>query len=408
MTEARRTSAYLGPQQKRWTPASWTDVVEAAKGGLLDESHWVDLKREVAAGKASVNTDLAKDLASLAVDGGLLIIGIEDHDSHAGAVCGTPMAGLADRIDQIARDKVRPSLTVGSHPIENPDAPGTGCLLVHVPPSPYAPHMVDYTYYGRSDRANMRLADEQVRAIISDRSRARTDVLDALGAMATHDPITPREYGHLYLLAEPDTAPAECLVDFLERRDAHETVNRMLGGIRAARGADLVEPDLVNLPQSFRRPQGTAFTTLSPDYRPYERSALDLEVREDGGVRLTCGAGVITETPERLRHETTRVVYPGIVRGLTRSFVAFVGALSDEHAAYQGQWQLALRIDAMNDACSGDALRSFTQRVIPYAGDSYERTTTATTEELVTAPADVAGRLVNTLLRSLGIPRSAL
>jgi hypothetical protein len=80
----------------------------------------------------------------------LLIIGIEDHDSHAGAVCGTQLAGLADRIDQIARDKVRPSLTIRSHPIENPDTPGVGCLLVHLPPSPHAPHMVDYTYYGRA------------------------------------------------------------------------------------------------------------------------------------------------------------------------------------------------------------------------------------------------------------------
>jgi hypothetical protein len=39
---------------------TWADVVEAAAGGLLDESHWVDLKRELATGKASVNTDLPR------------------------------------------------------------------------------------------------------------------------------------------------------------------------------------------------------------------------------------------------------------------------------------------------------------------------------------------------------------
>jgi hypothetical protein len=407
MTEARRSSVYLGPQHKRWTPATWAEVVEAAAGGLLDESHWVDLKRELATGKASVNTDLAKDLASFAVDGGLLIIGIEDHDSHAGAVCGTPLAGLADRIDQIARDKVRPSLTVRSHQIENPDAPGVGCLLVHVPPSPLAPHMVDYTYYGRGDRANIRLADEQVRAIIADRHRARGDVLDALGAMVVNDPIPAREFGHLYLLAQPEAAPSECLVDFLDRRDAHDIVNRTLLSIQAAREGEGFEPDLVSLPHSIRRAEGTAFTTLSPAYTPYERTAVDLEVREDGGVRLTCGAGVTNENPERFMHETKRVVFPGIARGLTRSFVAFAGALGKEHAAYQGQWQLALRIDKTTGAYSADALHSFTASLTPYSRDFYERTTTATTEELVTSPADVAGRLVNPLLRSLGVPATA-
>lgn len=407
MTEARRSSVYLGPQYKRWTPATWAEVEEAARGGLLDESHWVDLKRELATGKASVNTDLAKDLASFAVDGGLLIIGIADHDSHAGAVCGTSLAGLADRIDQIARDKVRPSLTIRSYPIENPDTAGVGCLLVHIPPSPYAPHMVDYTYYGRGDRANIRLADEQVRAIIADRNRDRGDILEALRAMVTNDPIAAHEFGHLYLLAQPETAPRECLVDFLERNDAQVIIHQTLNDIRAAREGGQFEPDLVSPPNVIRRAEGTAFTTLSLDYTPYERTALDLEVREDGGVRLTCGAGVIDENPERLMHESARTVFPGIVQGLTRSFVAFAGALGDEHAAYQGQWQLGLRIDKMSGAYSADALRSFMTRLIPYNQDVYERTTTATTEELITAPTAVAGRLVNALLRSLGVPPAA-
>ncbi len=43
MTEQRPSSAYLGPEKGRWTPDAWSDVVEAAAGGLLDESHWVDL-----------------------------------------------------------------------------------------------------------------------------------------------------------------------------------------------------------------------------------------------------------------------------------------------------------------------------------------------------------------------------
>ncbi len=65
MTEQRLPGAYLGPGKGRWTPAGWSDVVEAAAGGLLDESHWVDLKQELSAGKRALNTELAQDLASL-------------------------------------------------------------------------------------------------------------------------------------------------------------------------------------------------------------------------------------------------------------------------------------------------------------------------------------------------------
>jgi len=203
VTEQRLPGAYLGPGKGQWTPAGWSDVVEAAAGGLLDESHWVDLKQELPAGKRTHNTELAQDLASFAVDGGLLVIGVEDHNSRAGKVRGVELAKLADRVDQVARDKVRPSLVVRSHPVPDPARPGWGCLLVHVPPSPQAPHMVDYVYYGRGDRANIRLGDEQVRAIIEGRQRGRLDVAAELLRMADDDPIPgdERQLGHLYVLA---------------------------------------------------------------------------------------------------------------------------------------------------------------------------------------------------------------
>ena len=65
----------------------------------------------------------------------------------------------------------------------------SGGLLVHVPSSAEAPHMVDYVYYGRGDRANVRLGDEQVRAIIESRRRGRLDVAAELLRMVDDDPI---------------------------------------------------------------------------------------------------------------------------------------------------------------------------------------------------------------------------
>jgi hypothetical protein len=72
-TQRRSVASYLGPDKGRWTPTQWSDVVEAAAGGLLDESHWVDLKQELPPNTPKKNTELARDPASLAVDGGIAV-----------------------------------------------------------------------------------------------------------------------------------------------------------------------------------------------------------------------------------------------------------------------------------------------------------------------------------------------
>jgi hypothetical protein len=173
MEEQRNVTAYLGPEKGRWTPASWAAVVEAAGGGLLDETHWVELKADLPPGNRGSNLELAKDLASLAVDGGLFVVGVKDDDGRAGKVCGAALAGLDDRVDQVARDGIHPSLEVRCHRVPDPDRPGVGCLLVHVPSSAGAPHMVDNVYYGRGDKSKFPLGDERVREILASRARGR-------------------------------------------------------------------------------------------------------------------------------------------------------------------------------------------------------------------------------------------
>ena len=69
------------------------DLVSAAAGGLLDESHWMELKREIPRTKGS-NVELARDLASFAVDGGVLVIGVDEDDlGRADQVVGTDWRG---------------------------------------------------------------------------------------------------------------------------------------------------------------------------------------------------------------------------------------------------------------------------------------------------------------------------
>jgi hypothetical protein len=224
----------------------------------------------------------------------------------------------------------------------------------------------------------------------------------------THDDPIPedqRKNGHLYLLARPDTASDEALVGFLARNDAHQTVIQMLHQIRIARGGPSFDPDLASLPNRITRADGHAFTTASPAYDSYEDSMIDLLVREDGGIRLTCGRGTDLFRPQTYpESEPIRVVFPTVVLGLAHSLVAFAGQLADQHAAYQGQWQLGIRMDRLHKALAWDTARDLARRPgHPYTRDDYERITTATTEQLVNTPRAVADQLVMPLLRGLGV-----
>ncbi|MFI5689540.1 hypothetical protein [Streptomyces sp. NPDC051636] len=75
------TWIYLSPAISRWTPKSEGDLAAAISGGLLEESHYLDLKEQTDPGKAG-NKELARDLASFAVDGGMLIIGIREDKAN--------------------------------------------------------------------------------------------------------------------------------------------------------------------------------------------------------------------------------------------------------------------------------------------------------------------------------------
>lgn len=272
--------------------------------------------------------------------------------------------------------------------------------------------MVDHVYYGRGDRGRIRLSDEQVRATIEDRRRSRGDILADLQAMADDDPISTdnRRLGHLYLLAQPETGREEALVDFLARDDVVRTLQEIIGAIVQERGNGITGfgPDIHRLSNQIPRAEGLSLTSYHPeDGLGREETLLELVIREDGGIRLTCGRGTDEDPRPRFSPSDRRsmLIYATLVLGLTHSAVALAGRLADEHAAYQGQWRLGIRMDRLRGALPADLVAGDPFHWIgnPYTRDEYEKTTSATTEELVNAPHAVTERLVAPLLRGLGI-----
>jgi hypothetical protein len=406
-------SIYLGREIPRWRPTEWPDILTAVTSGLLDETHRLELKREIPTTRGS-NTELARDLASLAPDGGLLVIGIEEDDlGRASAVPGTFLAGLAERIDAVARSRIDPPLLVRSHPpIEDPARAGYGCLLVEVPPSAQAPHMVDNVYYGRGDRAKIKLADQQVREIVEKRHRAQDEIPAKLQDLADHDPVPAdrRENGHLYVIIFPAAGPDDALVDLLSGNpgDASGALRAAITAAVAARdGAGSFSPDLTGATSPQRTSDGRTFTSVRDPRQVREDRLIQVTIREDGGIAVVCGRGVTSAasgwaSPGPSRR--FRVVIPDLALGLAHSALALAGHLADKHSGYQGQWHAGVRLDRLQGALAYDYVQhGDAEDAHPYDREVYERLATSTTTELVDQPAAVAERLVAPLLRGLAI-----
>src|SRR5713226_2515992 len=151
-----------------WPPRTEAALDAAAKDGHLRETHALELKREVASGDAA-NKELAADLASLANDGGLLFIGIDE--ATGPGLAPVPLAGLAERIEQVARTRVDEPLLLTFAQIESSSQAGHGYLVVRVPASPRAPHMANSRYWGRGDKTKHHLSNADVERLMARRAR---------------------------------------------------------------------------------------------------------------------------------------------------------------------------------------------------------------------------------------------
>ena len=93
-----------------WHPSTWNEV-EALKGHA-EESSTLDFKRQIGS-----NPEIAKDLAAMALNGGVLVYGVEeDKDTGVAAeIKPVPLKQVEERIRQIAGSGVSPPVDLDVH-----------------------------------------------------------------------------------------------------------------------------------------------------------------------------------------------------------------------------------------------------------------------------------------------------
>jgi hypothetical protein len=399
-----------------WLPDSEDRLREMLNQGLLFEWHAVDFKRELDHGRGA-NKEHARDMAQFAIDGGVLIIGVDDNDkTKPPQRSPVELEGLPERLDQIAHTLIDEPLHVRTQSIDAPGQPGKGYILVMVPPSPSAPHMVDGKYYGRGDTTKHVLSDAEVQRLHQLALRRQHDVQDLLQEQVRLDPWPAelRRYAHLFGVAQPVTARRDLLQQVL--KDPQGWQQFIQNKIRSGTAGQPLQygwwPDLPKLNDISRRARAWALSSpgispgrkvvpaesIDPDrFQREEMHLLDLEIREDGGLRLFCGHASDTAGP---LNNIQCAVEP-VILGLTKRLVLTASTVA-ETALYLGQWDFGIAVTGLRDHISWLLMQRIGWERTPYSDDDYRETARVTYERLVKDPDSVVEELTGPLNRALG------
>lgn len=164
-----------------WRPQSFADVQAAI--GFLEESSRLDFKSALSGG-----TEIAKDIASMTLEGGVLLYGVDEQGTTvAAALTPIPVAGVRERIQQIADSAISPQPGILIETLTASPTDTTGVVVVEIPPSPLAPHMANDRYPARSGTTTRYLSDSEVERLHLQR-RAFTESSASRRPLASYTP----------------------------------------------------------------------------------------------------------------------------------------------------------------------------------------------------------------------------
>ena len=384
-----------------WVPKSEKDILSAIAAGDLVETASFDAKLALP-GKGK-SKDLAVDVAAMSADGGTLLYGVgEDENDRPTVPQPFELVGARERVDQIVRTSISEPPAIEVYPIPTDDDPSVGYLVVHVPASPRAPHMVtvgkELRYYGRGATGNVPLSEGEVARLYERRQRWEIDRDGMLEGVIRAAPIEHHEdHAYLHLIARP-VVPNE---DLLDKARGEQDVPRFLGLlITAALSAEVFpsrySPDLYGTTNYERRADGWATSQgLGVEWEERENPGrvLDFEVGLDGSGRLFCGRAA-------QRHRGRLLIIDALVAGLTVRFLSVMGGL---YAAggYLGPVDVGLAVTGLKGGVSYFLTDDPWSDPTPYDKDQYRRTERVPASQLDGDSRGAARRLVMPLLRAI-------
>lgn len=193
-----------------WRPETLDDLRSFIDNGLASESRLIEFKQELPLSRGE-NRALARQLAAFAIEGGAVVIGVTEEAENQFNVVPIPVAGLRERVEQIAQSVVEPPLWVESRILA--DDGESGVLWIDVPQSPDALHQVDGTYYERGDTQVRPMSDAAVERLMRSRSSSLDDIRNHVHEVLRDDPFADRPWARTCVVARPVGAEQQALYD---------------------------------------------------------------------------------------------------------------------------------------------------------------------------------------------------
>lgn len=370
---------------------------DAFDQGLLDESHVMDLKRELSSGK-SANDELARDLASFAVDGGQLVLGVDEKSG----LYPIPLAGLAERVEQVGRSLVDEPLQLEFQTIPTATDPANGYLIVVVPASPRAPHMVRGRYWGRGDKTKHQLGDAEVERLMARRSEWGVAAVNKARAWFRNYPalrqhVRGKDFGSLFVYAAPVPLRERACLDLVKRGSLSNLATATRPGVP-------IDPDVGSAVIHTAMAGGYAMRT-EETHKLYVSSGsmvdnperlLELQLTDDGEVRVHCGRAVVFEDLGGGRVREDQII------GMTYRAVQLAAAAGEE-MNHAGFWDLVVFIDSLWGGYSSELSSGMPGPGGPaYSESEYEQMRRVNQSEMRDRPRRVVEELLSPLLRGLG------
>ena len=379
-----------------WIPRSAVELEKAIAAEVITETHYLDFKQFTEGG--GVPATAAKCAASLAVDGGVLILGVgEDKAQRNFNLIPVGLRGLRDSVDASISSRVSPHLRTTVTELDRGD--GSGYLVIAVPQSAAAPHMVDGRYYGRSDTAALVLGDDTVRQLWLRHVQTRLGRTALLAEEVAREPIPPqlRRGARLFVVAQPESADQRLLLSACDAMDLRGWVSS-LAGTNVFQALRSYAPHIGSAGALHRRAWGVSRSShhLGTDRTPSTelRSAedtVDLEIREDGGLRLYYG---------RASDELRNVDYllPQAIAGEVSGVVELARTIA-AHTGFSGAWMFGVAMRGLR------SLPTYSTHIsgepnTRYSEDSYDQTVEIDFTTLMDAGSPAIDELLGRFMRA--------
>ncbi|MEN0083648.1 MAG: RNA-binding domain-containing protein [Leifsonia sp.] len=375
-----------------WVPESEDDLSRAIAEGTFGESHWLEAKRDTGDSKGE-RAETARDLASFGLDGGTLVIGVAEVKSERRfELSPVPLDGVREKVEQIAGSRIQPPLGIRVSTIISSRDPSVGYVVIVIPVSPVAPHMVDGRYYRRGDSTRQAMDDSEVRRLIQRRRDLSLEMGQLLIGKRDADTAAGLASTSAYFLARPMTAPHEMLLD-LVNEPRGSTVRDLIStaSARVPDGLSEWNHRLTEVTVDRRRGRRISFATLYGDDLPVievlfdERGDISAADRELG-----------------FANESTRQFYDVQLTRWLFDCVNVVAETSDR-IDYRGPWMFAVLVDGLAGSVSALRAANFRAFNVPaYDAQDYFEAVEANGFDLSTNVAKSVRALVHPLLRALG------